>query len=143
MIPTRTAAGLGLTWQSSVQEVTAALEDAGIAMRGGGGRPYPVDYHWRDVVLTDAITTLEDAELLLIQLDAEAKTCGWGSPTCTKARIIRQYLHGERGEFWRESPERIRSTFASNRRVCCGCHQTGSFHPNPPRQPWPEDLDEE
>lgn len=82
------------------------------------GSPYPIDQHWEKYVLTH-VHTMADAQAFMKAL---------GGERCAKVRSMRYYFKTH-AEFWTASPERIRAAIASNRRVGCSCHETGSFAP--------------
>lgn len=86
---------------------------------------YVRDDHFAKHVLVEVVT-LKDAEAFLAELDREnaevtSPPFRWG---CTKAKLVREYLADG---FWCQTPDRIRSAIANNRRTCCSCHETGSF----------------
>jgi len=76
------------------------------------------------------INSLEDLEAFLVKLDKDNEEhtkpgpFRWG---CSKAKGIRSYLTGNNRAFWTGSVERLRLAMAPNRRICCGCHEVGSF----------------
>ena len=105
----------------TVSEVEKELKASGLIR----GDDYARDADFARHVLVE-VGTLEQAEAFLAELDGEnTKTTSppfrWG---CTKAKLIREYLDNP---FWCQTPDRIRSAIAHNRRVCCSCHETGSF----------------
>ena len=75
---------------------------------------YAKDHHFEKWCFED-INTIEDVLNFCILLDSESTTY------CTKARSIRNRLGVE---CYANNPKIL---LASARRVCCGCHETGSF----------------
>lgn len=107
----------------SVAEADKLLRTAGY-MRGDWD--YLKDDHFAKFIYLD-IETVEDVEAFLVKLDKDNEEhtkpgpFRWG---CSKARGIRQWLTKD---YWQESPEKLRIAIASNRRICCSCHEVGSF----------------
>jgi hypothetical protein len=79
---------------------------------------YARDHHFKHWIYED-LKTPEDVQAFLAQLDKDSDYTG-----CIKAREIRSMLASP---FWSENMDRIKSAISSNRRVCCGCHESGSF----------------
>lgn len=108
----------GLTPFTSNAEVERILTEHGVKLQSSvKGKPYAIDYHYRNYVFA-SIDTLEDALAVLDRLDQE---CGG---KCNKAIEARRWLEKP---FWKYTPERIRSALANNRRICCKAHEAYSF----------------
>lgn len=107
----------------SVAEADKCLRTAGYLR---GDWDYLKDHHFAQFIYLD-INSLEDVEALLVRLDKDnedhtnAGPFRWG---CSKATSIRSWL---KNEFWRESVDHLRSALATNRRIMCSCHESGSF----------------
>jgi hypothetical protein len=112
--------------RTTEKQVEKALREQGGLSRWD----YPKDHHFEWYVL-HGINTLQDALDFCELLDRERKQSDphYGHLGCHKARGIRSWLQGKRGEFWTADPERIRAAMAPHRRTCCGCHETCSFAP--------------
>jgi hypothetical protein len=106
--------------RSPVADVEAFCREQGIPLQPSvGGPSYAQDRHFSAYAFNE-IATVADALALADALDADAEP----GRTCTKARVIRQHLDEP---FWSENTGRIRHLLAWQRRVCCGCHETGSY----------------
>lgn len=99
----------------SLAEVIQILKTSKIGMAD--------DYYFAKYIYTD-IETLEDVEKFIAQLDADHNEQLCFGTGCIKAKVIREYL---KKDFWKKTPDRLRSMIAYNRRVCCSCHETGSY----------------
>lgn len=106
---------LDLSIDSSVAEVTAAMK----LQKYLAVWDYPRDDDWVMHVLS-SINTLEEANEFCGRLDRENRL----QRGCTKVRIVREWLCKP---FWQQSPDHIRTPFSYARRICCNCHETGSF----------------
>jgi hypothetical protein len=105
-----------LTSRSTVREFEQWCRDNGIRLKGFHPDTYATDSHFEIYAYGD-ILTLDDAYQLLDAMEAEC-------PRCSKVRSARCFLAMP---FWVRNIERIRSTLASSRRVCCSKHESGSF----------------
>lgn len=95
---------------------------------------YIKDYEFERYVL-NTLTNVGQAIALLLRLDSECKRWGpaW-SGGCSKVRAVWPWYMGtetmwnnpQRAD-WKFWWEHFRSPLAYARRVCCGCHETGSF----------------
>lgn len=87
---------------------------------------YARDAHFQRWLLCDAITDMDSLVNFLAQLDQAKDALKWASKPaeCVKARTIRNKLETA---FWSETMGRVLSAVATARRVCCFCHETGSF----------------
>jgi hypothetical protein len=99
--------------RSSIKEVEAEMTRCGVPLHAGGN--YAVDNHFESYCF-DSINTAEDAIKFADELDKDSTT------GCAKARSIRDGIND--GGFYSKNP---RHCLASARRVCCGCHETGSY----------------
>ena len=129
-VTTPWATQVSLHPQAPLPAIEDALRRAIVPLQADGGAGYAVDRHFEIYVLA-GVGAIEDAERLLAALDAGARRRGaWSSSECAKAHAARSWLDGDRGAFWRASPDRIRTVLARARRVHCGCHCAGSFQPD-------------
>jgi hypothetical protein len=108
--------------RSSVKDIETALKETGVLPNYDWAYAKDQD-HQRAY---DDLTTPEEVEKFLAALDQDNKELTkppfqWG---CTKARLIRQYLQKP---FWIMNMARMKAAISHNRRVCCSCHETGSF----------------
>lgn len=91
---------------------------------------YVKDHHFRHYVLQPQLSTLEQVEEFLQKLDNDRKARNF-SPSfdwvCSKVRSARHSLAYE-SALSNDLDWALRS-LARARRVCCSCHETGSFHP--------------
>jgi hypothetical protein len=72
-----------------------------------------------------SVNTLADALAICDALDKGASRRAHRA-VCAKAREARAWLT-KADSFWTQTPERLRLGLAHNRRICCACHETGSF----------------
>jgi len=107
----------------SLAEADKLLRTAGYLR---GDWDYLKDHHFAKYVYFD-INTLEDVEAFLVKLDKDNVDHTKPGPFrrgCSKARGIRSYLEKD---FWKEDADRLRAAISHNRRICCSCHEVGSF----------------
>lgn len=102
--------------RSSLKEVTAVLRSVNVFTFDGA---YPRDYHFERWVLND-INGPEDVLKLCEDLNVDAREKGYDR--CAKAAYILEW-HPR----WSGDVKRCRVNVARQRRVCCGCHETGSY----------------
>jgi hypothetical protein len=123
-VPT-TSGDVSIPIQADIKTVEAMLRNAGVRLQPAvTGPDYAVDIHFEEFVL-NSIKTTEDAADFLTQLDLDAGAHSPGSK-CQKAERARRWLSDS---FWTARQNHIRAAIAVQRRICCGCHETGSFSP--------------
>lgn len=107
---------------TDVKTAEALMKQAGILHDWD----YARDGHFSRWIIGETVKTMEDVEAFLAKLDKDNEEqtkppFRWG---CTKAKQIRSWLNKP---FWTENMGRVMSAIAPARRVCCSCHETGSF----------------
>lgn len=127
----------GLSSRSSVQELEETLRAAGIRLQPrvpnlgeSVWTDYAVDDHFARYCYSD-INGVEDALKLADDLDADGVQ-SWHNGPCSKAREIRRLIAES---FWADTVSRVRALLSHRRRVCCGCHETGSYSRQKPSSP--------
>lgn len=77
----------------------------------------------------DFVQTEDDVDKFLAELDEAPTWHSMGSGSCAKALRIRNSLNKPDEFNWgKVKCFKMYASFA--RRICCGCHETGSFNPN-------------
>lgn len=84
---------------------------------------YPRDRHFEPCFRH--IRTRADVELFLAELEADRVKTGV-TGACSKVRSIRNAL-GINIAGWDRLEDQIMHTLTSARRICCWCHETGSY----------------
>jgi hypothetical protein len=115
----------GVHSRMGVKEFDAALKAAGVLPNYDWS--YSKDHHWAWCNFLD-IKSVEDALRFADENDAHRRAMGgMGSDLpCQKNYQIREWLAKP---FWRADVSRVRQVLACSRRICCGCHETGSYKP--------------
>lgn len=111
--------------QASNEEIDAELRKRGTFQYS---HEYTKDIHFRRFVLEPQLSTMEQVHDLLQKLDDDHKARNFSfGAGCTKAYSARQSL--KYTTTFLTDVEWALTALAKARRTNCGCHQTGSFHP--------------
>jgi hypothetical protein len=119
------AQGIGL--QSSLQDIDAAMRATGFFWYS---HHYLKDCHFKQHVLPLGLHDMEDVQSFLERLDTDSRQQARHlSNGCTKAYVARNWLTSRHRDCTTPLAWAI-TGLARARRTCCGCHDTGSFHPS-------------
>lgn len=91
---------------------------------------YAKDIHFERYLISSHIKSIQDLESFLDTLDLESKGSFHRLNGCSKTKLVRNYLHKPPNvvDGMEESKlEFSLAMLASSRRICCLCHETGSF----------------
>lgn len=107
--------------QATLSTITQALKRNGIKLQTSVyGCDYPTDYHLATYVFNEQD---KDSALALADTLDKQRDSGFGG--CSKAWAIRALALAP-GSYWRDH---IPSALANLRRICCCCHEDGSYAP--------------
>ena len=91
---------------------------------------YAKDIHFERYLVSAHIKSLQDLERFLDTLDQQSEGSFHRLNGCSKAHLVRNYLLKPPKVFNGEEESKFDfslTMLASSRRICCLCHETGSF----------------